>query len=363
MNAGILPQLSIRRVRGAILPVASVLLVLGCSEQQGGAGGFAMPPMPVEVSQVSVGTVTDRFEAVGTVEALEAISVVTEIDGSLISLPFEEGSSVRKAQLIAMLDDSQLKAEVDRAAALREQSQSSYDRVKAVVEQKAAAPQDLDDASAVLKVAEANLAVAKARFAKTRIVAPFDGVVGARRVSVGTFLRTGQVIADLANIDEIRVVFSAPERFLPLVQRGAEVSVSTAAYPNHSHPGKIIVIEPVVDPGTRTTRIVARVPNPEQEFRPGMSANVSVVLGRRDSAVTIPNEAVFASGGQSFVFIVNSDSTVARVAITVGTRMADVVEITNGLNPGSTVVRAGHQKLFEGAHVMPISGPTTQPPS
>jgi len=354
------PSPALRAVLGfAILAT----FAFGCSKQQAGGNRFAMPPMPVEVSEATAQSVTDDFEAVGTVEALEAISVVTEIDGSVVSLPFEEGSTIKEGQLIAQLDDSQLKAEMDRAEALRDQSQASYERVKAVVDQKAAAPQDLDDALAASKVAEANLASATARFAKTRIVAPFDGIIGARRVSVGTFLRTGQTIADLVNIDDIRVIFTAPERFLSQLQRGAEVKVSTTAYPGHFHDGKIIVIEPVVDPGTRTARIVARVPNPEKEFRPGMSANVTVVLSQRDSAITIPNEAIFASGGQSFVYMVNPDSTVVRVAITVGTRMSDVAEITSGLNPGASVVRAGHQKLFEGAHVVPISEENSQPAS
>lgn len=344
-----------RRAGWILLTGALTLAAAGCGTQQAGGGGFTMPPMPVEVALASMQSVADKFEAVGTIEALEAISVVAEIDAAVVSLPFEEGGSVRKGQLIARLDDSQLKAEVDRAAAVRDQSQATYDRVKAVVEQKAAAPQDLDDALAALRVAEANLAAAKARFDKTRITAPFDGIVGARRVSVGAFLRAGETITDLANIDEIRVIFSAPERFLPQLTRGADVTIWTPAYPGHTHTGKIAVIEPVVDPATRTARIVARVPNPEGEFRPGMSANVAAELARRDSAITIPNEAIFANAGQMFVFLVNPDSTVARAAITVGTRLADVAEITAGLTPGSVVVRAGHQKLFDGARVMPIA--------
>ncbi len=85
-----------------------------------------------------------------------------------------------------------------------------------------------------------------------------------------------------------------------------------------------------------------------------MSANVSAVLAERPNAMTIPNEAVFGSGNQSFVFIVKPDSSVARVAVTLGTRMSDVVEVLGGLEPGMTVVRAGHQKLFDGGKVMPM---------
>jgi membrane fusion protein (multidrug efflux system) len=335
------------------------LCVIGCSGQKGG-GGFSMPPMPVEVSPVVVQTVADKFEAVGTIEAVQSINVVSEIDGAVVSLPFREGAEIKRGDLIAQLDDSQLAAEVARAEALREQASANYERVKEVVDQKAAAPQDLDDAAASLKVAEANLALAKARLAKTRIVAPFDGLLGARHVSIGAFIRAGQLITALADIDAIRVNFSAPERILPLLKDKAQVDVSTTAYTGYQLHGRIIVVEPVLDAATRNGRVVAEMANPGHRFLPGMSANVSAVLSERPNALTIPNEAVFASGSQSFVYIVKPDSTVARVALTLGTRSPNVVEVVNGLDRNAVVVRAGHQKLFEGAKVMPISSAAQQ---
>lgn len=330
-----------------------IVSLVGCGDKKGG-GGFSMPPMPVEVSQVVVQSVSDKFDGVGTIEALAAITVVSEIDGAVKALPFKEGGFMRKGGLIAQMDDAQLAAELARAEALRAQSKASYDRVKSVVDQGAGAPQDLDDAAASLKVAEANLDLAKARFAKTRIVAPFDGAIGARRVSVGTFLRPGQPITELANIDEIRVTFSAPERFIAKLSQGATVTVSTPTYAGFELKGTIIVIEPVIDLTTRSARVVARVQNVGRKFRPGMSANVSAVLSERPKALTIPNEAVFGSGNQSFVFVVKADSTVARAPLTLGTRFADVVEVLEGLKEGDIVVRAGHQKLFDGGKVMPM---------
>jgi membrane fusion protein (multidrug efflux system) len=310
--------------------------------------------MPVEVSPVTVRPVADKFEGVGTIEALEAITVVGEIDAAVKALPFREGGLIRRGALIAQLDDAQLAAELARAEALLAQSRATHDRIQTIVRQGAGAPQDLDDAAAALKVAEANVALAKARFSKTRVIAPFDGIIGARRVSVGTFLRGGQSIADLANIDEIRVTFSAPERFLSRLSQGATVSVSTTAFSGDALNGKIIVIEPLIDQVTRSARVVARVQNVGRRFRPGMSANISAVLSERAEALTIPSEAVFGSGNQLFVFIVKPDSTVARVPLSLGTRLPDIVEVTDGLQAGMTVVRAGHQKLFDGGRVMPI---------
>jgi membrane fusion protein (multidrug efflux system) len=305
--------------------------------------------MPVEVARAGRSLVQDRFEAIGTIEAIDAITVVSEIDATVINIPFREGSEVRAGELLAQLDDLQPAAELARAEALLAQSSASYERVRKVVEQKAAAEQDLDDAAAALKVAEANLAVAQARLAKTRITAPFDGIVGTRRVSKGTFLRAGQAITELANIDQIRVHFSVPERFLARLTAGAEVTVSTTAYQGVDLTGTVI------DSETRSARVVARVQNTKRRFRPGMSANISAVLGERTDAITIPNEAVFSSGRDAFVFLVKPDSTVTRIPLMIGTRMEKEVEVISGLEPEAMVVRAGHQKLFEGARVLPVA--------
>lgn len=331
--------------------------IAGCgSKEAGGAGGFGgMPPMPVETGMVVQQSVSDRFEGVGTVNAGDAIVVVSEIDGTVVRLPFKEGAQIEKGGLIAQLDDVQLRAEVDRAEALRDQSQNTYERVKSVVDQGAGTAQDLDDAAANLKVAEANLALAKSRLDKTRITAPFSGIAGARRISPGAFVRAGQEITDLARIKEIRVVFSMPERYLSKITHGAPVSISTTAYPGYELDGRIDIIEPILDRGTRSARIIAVAKNPEDKFRPGMSANVTAVLSQRAEALTVPAEAIFVEGAQAFVYLVKADSTVTRTPLTLGTRMADVVEVLSGLQAGSRVVRAGHQKLFEGAKVMPVS--------
>jgi membrane fusion protein (multidrug efflux system) len=336
-----------------VLGIATALLILvGCQKGPKG-GGFQMPPMPAEIAPVTQGVVADRFESVGNVEAGEAILVVSEIDAVVTKLPFQEGQPVRAGALLVQLDDAQLRAEVMRTEALRDQAKSSFDRVKEVVGQGAGSPQDLDDAAAGLKVAEANLSLAETRLRKTRIVAPFAGVTGAKRVSPGAYLRAGTPITDLASIGVIKVTFSVPERYLGLLHRGAPVSLSAPAYPGYALVGVIDVIDPVLDPQTRSSRVIARVRNPGGKFRPGMSVNVTAVLSQRPQAITVPNEAVFSEGGQNFVYVVKKDSTVTRSALVLGTRSADAVEVVKGLEPGQFVVRAGHQKLFEGAKIIP----------
>ncbi len=139
---------STKKLTLGILGIAALsLAACGTGDDQAGAG-FAPPPTVIETATVKTRAVTDLFEAVGTLAAGESVTVVSEIDGVVTSLPFREGSQVRRGALLAQLDNSQLSAERERAVALLAQSQSSYDRIKEVVDLGAGAPQDLDDAHA-----------------------------------------------------------------------------------------------------------------------------------------------------------------------------------------------------------------------
>ncbi len=198
-----------RNLLQAAAGAAICLLASGCGKGKS-AGGFAPPPTPVETATVTSGAVADRFATVGTLEAGESVDIAAEIDGIVKALPFPEGGQVAAGSLIARLDDAQLAAETKRAEALTEQSRATFERVRAVVDQGAGAPQDLDDATAALKVAEANLDLARTRLAKTRVTAPFAGTAGIRRVSPGAFVRAGATLTDLTQLDRLVMYLSGP---------------------------------------------------------------------------------------------------------------------------------------------------------
>jgi membrane fusion protein (multidrug efflux system) len=179
-------------------------------------------------------------------------------------------------------------------------------------------------------------------------------LAGKRHVSPGAFLRAGTPITSLAQIDRLRASFAIPERILSALAVGAEVAVTTPAFPGKVLNGTIDVIEPQLDPLTRNVGVIALVDNPERLLRPGMSATIEVVLGRRQNALTVPSDAVFVEGGQAWVYVIKPDSVVTRTPVTLGTRLAGAVEVTEGLAADQSVVKAGHQKLYEGAKVNPV---------
>jgi membrane fusion protein (multidrug efflux system) len=327
-------------------------VLTGCGGRAG--GGFQMPPTPVEVADVKSESVSDHFRAVGTIEAEETVKIVNEISAVVRELPFAEGRAVHRGDMIARLDDSELAAESARADALRDQARTNHQRVRQLFDQQAASQQELDDASSALKVAEANAVVARTRFDKAHIHSPLTGVAGRRLVSPGAYLPVGTQITEVASVGIVKVGFSAPERYLPLLQRRAIVTVTTTAYPGEVFSGDISVVDPILDAASHTVQMVARIHNRGGKLRPGMSADVTAMLGERSQALTVPDEAVFGEGNQSFVYLVKPDSTVTRQAVVLGTRDSTRAEVTEGLKPGDRVVSAGYQKLFEGARVMPV---------
>lgn len=342
----------------ALLALSFTLPLLGCAPGAGGPGGRGaggMPPMPVEVATVERHTVRDPFRALGSLEALQEAEVVAEVAGRVLEVPFAEGRAVSSGEVLARLDGREARAELERAKAGLSLAQSDAKRVSELFAQEIVSPRERDQSRAALAVAEAEADLQQTRFDKTTVRAPFGGVAGRRYVSVGTRVAIGDPIARVARLDRLRVAFPAPERLAATIQRGASVELTVSAHPGRTFRGQVVVVEPVVDPRTRTFQVLAEVANPGGLLKPGMSADVSTALSERTGALTIPDEAVLAEGDETYVYAVQADSTVKRVPIKLGVRDASTVEVVEGLQQGDRVVRAGHQKIFPGARVMPVA--------
>src|SRR5262249_26883851 len=157
---------------------------------------------------------------------------VSELSARVTSLPFREGQAVDSGATIARLDDHEIGADAERTQAQRDQAQSNYARTQKLAAEGAVSPQELEDSKTALRVPEATAAFAVARLEKTRIRAPFSGLVGVRRVSRGAYLREGDVITDLTRVDEMKVTFAAPERFAKELRPGIEVELHAPAFPD-----------------------------------------------------------------------------------------------------------------------------------
>ena len=345
----------------------SLLLSLGlgaaaaCGKSQAGGAGFQMPPTAVESATVEQGALREELASLGTVEAFERVAVVSEIDALVESLPFVEGAFVGKGSVLAKLRDADLAAQVARAKALRDEARVAFERQSRLTDEELLSRQEKDSAAARLAVAESDLRVTEVQLAKARIVAPFAGLLSRRLVSPGAFLRAGDPIVELAAIDEVKVGFAVPERHLAAFQTGSAVELASVAYPGETFRGAILVVDPLLDPVTRSAQLVAKVENPGRKLRPGMSVEVRATLAERAAALTVPEESVFAEGDATYVFRIGDDSTVERRAVKLGARQGGRVEVVSGLVAGDSIVRTGHQKLFPGAKVAPTDAPPGAP--
>ena len=229
--------------------------------------------------------VRDQFHALGTLEANEVIQVVGEVNAIVVRMPLRRGPAGRRRvpRSCRTRRPRDPRRSRPREALCAQQAQSNFDRAEKperAAGRLAAAARRCERGAA--GGPGERIASRSARLDKTRIRAPWSGLIGRKRVSPGAYIRSGDVIAELARVDEMKLAFTAA-RALPRRAQGrhSRRTSSTPAYPGEAFRGAVTVVDPIIDPSTRTVQVVARIPNRRRRLRPGMSANVSVTFAER----------------------------------------------------------------------------------
>lgn len=315
--------------------------------QQQGPGNF---PVPVEAARVSVGPITREIAAVGSLRSNESIIIRPEIAGRISEILFQEGQKVARGQVLVRLDDSTFRAQLEQARANLALSEANSDRARKLYSQGAGTERARDEAEARLRVDRAAIELTRAQMEKTVLFAPFDGIVGLRKVSVGAYVAAGQDIANLENIDPVKVDFRVPEVFLAAVRVGQPLSITADAFPGRSFEGTVYAIDPLIDEAGRSIVIRATVPNPRLVLRPGLFVRVALIIAEVQNAVMVPEDAIVPRGQDAVVYRVVGD-TFEPVTVKLGIRRGGKVEVTQGLGPEDTVITAGHMKLRPGAKI------------
>lgn len=323
----------------------------------GPAGGppAAARTVGVEVAAVRLVSMPAEVSAVGTMRSENAVMLRPEVTGRISEIAFTEGQPVKQGQVLLRLDDSVVKAQLQQAQANLGLANSQYRRSETLTQQGFISKQARDESFSQLKVQQAAVALAQAQLDKTTILAPFDGVIGLRQVSVGDYVSPGIDIAPLESIDPLQVDFRVPEGFAGQLAAGQPLTVRFDALPGEQRGGVVKAINPQIDVGGRSVLVRADVPNPDGKLRPGLFARV--LLQFNDSqALTVPETALQSSGAERFVFRVE-DGKVRRVVVEIGQRRAGQVEIVRGVQEGDQVVVAGLQKISDGAAVRILAAP------
>jgi membrane fusion protein (multidrug efflux system) len=316
----------------------------------GGPGGGDMPPTAVETVRVQVRNLPNQFETIGSLRSEEAISLRPEIAGRIDKIHFTEGQQVAAGALLFSLDDALTRADLNEANANLLNSERAAKRAEEMASKQLIARALLDATRAELAVNQARAASARTRLDKTQIRAPFAGVTGLREVSVGDYVDAGQEMVDLVRLDPIELEVRAPEVVLSSLALGQKVDFGVDSFRDEIFSATVVAIAPTVDAGGRSVTLRARLENPGQKLRPGMSARVRITLANNPRALMVPEQAIWPSGDQKMVYVV-VDGVAKLVPVTLGARQPGLVEVTSGIKAGDEVVVSGQLKLHDGSKV------------
>jgi membrane fusion protein (multidrug efflux system) len=336
----------------AALALAATLLS-GCGDGGGPPQEFSVK---VAVTKPEVSRVEDTLPAVGTIEADERVIIQPEVSGLIESVHFEEGQRVAKGEILFRLRSRKEEAQLAQVEADRQLAQANLERARTLAGTKAISEQELDQMASALAAHAAAYELESRRLEERVIHAPFDGVLGPREVSVGQYVQEGTRLVTLVQDSRVKVEFRIPERQMGDLRIGQEGRVRVTAFPEAVFSGQVDLIDPEVDPATRTVRGRLLVANPEHQLRPGMFARVELVVGARDDALVVPESALVPSLDAFSVFVVR-DGRARITPVKLGVRLPGKVELREGVNRDATVVISGTQKIVDGTRVEPAEDP------
>ncbi len=313
------------------------------------AGPAATTGLGVRALKLNARPFSNNIFTTGSIKANEEVQLRPETSGRIINLTLDEGRAVKKGDLLVKINDADLQAQLLRTRLQLELAELRENRQRLLLENRAIAQEDYDVALNQVNTITAEIALIEAQIHKTELRAPFDGVVGLRNVSEGSYITPSTIVATLQDLNTIKVDFSIPERYSALVQTGDSIYF-TRQGSEGTYDGLIMAIEPRIDQATRTLLLRAKAPNPDRAIIPGAFVEIQFQLRQIPNALMIPSEAIIPELGGNSVFIFEGGSAV-RKRVVIGTRTESVVQIVEGLSDGDTILTTGILQLREG---MPV---------
>ncbi len=318
---------------------------------------FVPPPETVTAIEVRAESWEAALTSVGTLNAVQGVTIGAELAGKVVEIGFEAGTSVHKGDILLRQDTSSEEAQLPGALSQLNLARINRERFDQLHSKQLVATSERDSAVANFEQAQAQVDTIRAAIGKKTIRAPFSGRLGIRQVNLGQILREGDPIVSLQSLDPIFVDFSLPQQQMPHARLGLTVRVTTDALPGETLEGRITAISPQVDPDTRNVRIEATVSNRGEKLRPGMFVNVAVGLSAQQKVYAVPATAVLYAPYGDSVFVVedgkDSKGKVLRQQfVRLGPKRGDFVAVTSGVQEGDTVVSTGVFKLRNGQSVV-----------
>ncbi len=291
----------------------------------------------------------ETIHATGSVLANEEVELRSEISGRITGILFSEGRSVKRGELLVKLNDADLVAQLDKLEARKKVAESQESRQRQLREQDLQSQEVYDAALNELQAVKADIEQVRALLAKTEIRAPFDGQIGLRYVSVGSYISPTSRVASLQNLNALKIDFSIPEKYASRIRSGQTVRF-TVPGGERPYEARIFAVEPKIDPTTRTLPIRAVTTDHDSRLFPGAFADIVLTMKQTEGAILIPTAAVVPELKGQRVWRVRGGKA-ESVPITIGVRTESLVQVTSGLSAGDTLVVTGILQLRPGSNL------------
>lgn len=316
----------------------------------------APPPTSVVATVVKPTEVPDALEAVGSIRAVREVMLAAETPGRVTAIRFGNGQYVRSGTTLVQLYDGPERADRVAAVARRDFARQQLARARELLSTGAESRETVDQRQSEYDQAKAAVGQLDARLVQKRIVAPFSGQLGVRRVNPGQYLNPGDEVASLTDLSRVYVDFSLPQQDLSKLRLGAEVAVQSDAWPDRAFTARLITIEPRVSEESRNIWLRAELANPDTALRPGMYVTAGVRLPPLPAALVVPATAIQTSAQGNSVIVIRGDNAhregrAEAVSVTTGARFGNAVVVTKGLKAGDVVVTEGQLRVQPGATV------------
>lgn len=316
----------------------------------GGGPGSMQGRQTLSVSGLLIEPVrmNDPRNSIGTLKPDEEVDLSFETSGKIVSINFTEGTRVKKGNLLAKINDKPLQAQLQKLVAQRKLVEEKEFRQRSLLDKDAISRESYDQIVTELQTVEADINLIKARISETELHAPFDGSIGLRYISEGSYTNPSTKIARLVKISPLKIEFSIPERYADEIKIGFPVSFNVD---DKLFQATVYAIDPKIDLETRTIVIRALYPNRNEELKPGRFAQVTLLLSEIDRAIAIPTEALIPEMEGEMVYIYRNGKASSR-KVSTGLRTESLIQITEGLKFGDTLITTGILQLRENLPVV-----------
>jgi len=306
--------------------------------------------VPVNVTEVSVGSVSTYITATANLVPEDEVTVLSEAEGRVVRLEVEEGDRVQRGQLLATLLQDGEEIAVEKAKVRAANAELAYERAQRMHDEQLIAQEEFDKTVMDHRLAQQELEETEWRLAQTEIRAPFDGRVTWRNVTLGQYIRPGDELFRVTDFQPLISRIYLPEKDVLTLDPGQPVEITLKADESVRFAGRIQRISPVVDTATGTVKVTVEAIDPPGSVRPGGFVIVDIVRETREGTLVLPREAVIRELKSAHVFVVK-DEVAQKRAVELGLEEDERLEIVGGLEPGEVIVVAGQGSLKDGSKV------------